>query len=87
MGLIFLLTSLFALVHSQNQLDVGNLPVSLQVIQGDAHAEVEIPAPKDFPNWIEDLQLAYSSSGGESMAGVGWSISGLSKIHRSANII
>ena len=77
-----ILIAIIAFVNSQQQFDVGNLQVSVQVIQGEAHAEIDIPAPKDFPNWLEDLQMVYSSSGGEDVAGFGWSISGLSKIHR-----
>ena len=87
MKLSLVLFAIIALVNSQHQFDVGNLPVSVQVIQGEAHAEIEIPAPKDFTNWLEDLQLTYSSSGGEDVAGFGWSISGLSKIHRYEGLL
>ncbi len=80
--MFMLLLVLMLVSDTLSKVDVGKVPVSLKVLQGQAYLEVDIPKPKDFPNWMENLKLVYGSSSSEHLAGIGWGIEGISKIHR-----
>src|SRR5687768_12259867 len=60
---------------------VGTLPGALSVApDGDAIYHVQLEVPPGRAGVEPALSLAYSSRGGDGLAGVGWSLQGLSSI-------
>lgn len=49
--------------------------VTINTNMGAMSYEVKVQLPEGFPGLTPDLSLRYSSSGGESVVGVGWSLS------------
>jgi len=61
---------------------VGTLAGSLSVDQGAATYSIPIEVPPGTAGMAPEVSLNYSSQGGNGIAGVGWSLGGLSVIHR-----
>ena len=65
--------------------DAGTLPGKLSVgSNGDTTYKLQIAVPPGSAGMVPELALTYSSHGGPSIAGQGWSLSGLSTVHRCA---
>jgi len=70
--------------HLSNE-NAGTLPGSLEVgNDGAATYSIPLPVPKGTGEMEPKLSLNYSSLGNNGMVGLGWSLSGLSTIHRCA---
>lgn len=68
--------------------DAGTLPGSLNVgNDGAASYSIALVVPPGTAGMQPNLSLNYSSLGGNGMVGLGWSLSGLSSIHRCAKTI
>ena len=68
--------------------DAGTLPGALAVSNsGTAIYSIGLAAPPGTNGMQPALSLSYSSDGSNSMLGLGWSLSGLSSIHRCAKTI
>ncbi len=61
---------------------VGTLAGSLSVDQGVATYSIPIEVPPGTAGMAPEISLNYSSQSGNGIAGVGWSLGGLSVIHR-----
>ena len=61
---------------------VGLMPGEYAVEQGAARYTIPIDAPEGLAGLRPELAITYSSQSGDGPLGVGWSISGLSIIHR-----
>lgn len=74
-------------VHSLG-VDAGTLPGSLSVTPGGAATyNIPIVVPPGSAGVQPALSLGYSSQGTNSMVGVGWSLGGLSRIHRCGKTV
>lgn len=74
-------------VH-KDRIDAGSLPGSLGVTpSGAATYGISIVVPPGTAGVQPDLSLGYNSQGTNSMLGVGWSLGGLSRIHRCGKTI
>ncbi|WP_028446303.1 FG-GAP-like repeat-containing protein, partial [Chitinimonas koreensis] len=62
--------------------DAGSLPGELSVGSGAASYSVQLALPPGTAGMVPSLGLAYNSQGGNSAVGLGWSLTGLSKLHR-----
>ncbi|AKU20484.1 NBR1-Ig-like domain-containing protein [Massilia sp. NR 4-1] len=68
--------------------DAGTLPGSLQVgNDGSAQYTVALPVPPGTAGMAPALSLTYSSTAGNGLVGLGWTLQGLSQIHRCAKFI
>lgn len=73
--------------HSTNEI-AGTLPGNLNVgNDGSASYNVEVAVPPGSAGMQPRLSLNYSSNGSNGMVGLGWSLGGLSSIHRCAKTI
>ena len=76
-----------AVPHLGNR-DAGTLPGELTVgADGAASYSIPIIVPPGTAGVQPNLSLSYSSSGLNGLAGLGWSLSGLSSIHRCGKTI
>jgi RHS repeat-associated protein len=66
---------------------VGALPGSASTDGGSARYDIPIEVPPGRAGMQPDVVLAYSSSNGNGIAGVGWSLSGVSSIYRCPRTI
>jgi hypothetical protein len=62
--------------------EVGNMYTEFTVEQGRVKYKVPMVLPKGFPEHLFKLELVYDSAAGQGPLGLGWSISGLSRITR-----
>ncbi|MBB3121514.1 NBR1-Ig-like domain-containing protein [Pseudoduganella violacea] len=68
--------------------DAGSLPGSLHVgNDGSAQYTMALPVPPGTAGMAPALSLTYSSTAGNGLVGLGWSLQGLSQIHRCAKFI
>lgn len=73
--------------HLRNA-DAGTLPGSLSVgTDGQANYGINIIVPPGTAGMQPALSLSYSSNGSNGMVGLGWSLGGLSSIHRCAKTV
>ena len=74
---------LFALIALAQGQDVGNYVPEVKTSQGILAVKLDLPKPFDFPTWLQDLGLSYTSTTRNvGITGYGWSIGGISKIWR-----
>ena len=64
------------------QENVGEISAQSAVSGGQSSYQVPIVVPPGRRGLQPSLQLAYSSGGGDGIAGFGWTLSGASRIHR-----
>jgi RHS repeat-associated protein len=73
--------------HAEN-IDAGTLPGSLGVgAGGEATYSIPLVVPPGTAGLVPELSLNYNSSGTNGVVGLGWSLSGLSSIHRCGKTI
>lgn len=73
---------------SMDSADAGTLPGSVSVgFNGGASYSVPLAVPPGTAGMAPELSLDYASDGGNGMVGLGWSVGGLSTIHRCAKTI
>jgi RHS repeat-associated protein len=73
---------------SMDSEDAGSLPGSVSVgLSGSASYSVALAVPPGTAGMAPNLSLDYDSDGGNGMVGLGWSLGGLSTIHRCAKTI
>lgn len=73
--------------HLENDIG-GTLPGSLSVgSDGAAHYGIDLVVPPGTAGMQPSLSLNYSSNGSNAQQGLGWSLGGLSTIHRCAKTI
>jgi RHS repeat-associated protein len=71
-----------------NNPDAGTLPGSLSVgNDGASTYSIPLPVPPGTAGMAPQLSLNYSSNGSNGMVGLGWSLGGLSTIHRCPKTI
>ncbi|AVR95083.1 NBR1-Ig-like domain-containing protein [Pseudoduganella armeniaca] len=68
--------------------DAGTLPGDVTIGKdGAAHYAIPLPVPPGPGGLQPALSLNYSSAGSNGMVGVGWTLTGLSQIHRCAKTV
>ncbi|MDN3577736.1 SpvB/TcaC N-terminal domain-containing protein, partial [Chitinimonas viridis] len=67
--------------------DAGSLPGELGVSNGAATYSLPIAVPPGTAGMVPSISLAYNSNGGNGIAGMGWTLNGLSKIQRCGKTI
>lgn len=68
--------------------DAGTLPGSVSVgLSGNASYSMDLAVPPGTAGMAPNLSLDYDSVGANGMVGLGWSLGGLSTIHRCAKTI